>query len=327
LILGEIIKRLSAVDWSPMEVMAQTLSARGDRAWDQEAFKGGNFIFALSTVFLPLCAVIAVYLIVCARAWIRLAAGPIFAVAVAFLVTDGSRTPLAIVGGATWSIAMLRWRSLFMRASITGVVLLAIATTFSLIIEFRDHGFESDIHNFSYTYHQDDNYYRALHSFSIADQSDYRWDPFQFFYTIAVNPIPRAIWPDKPLIAPNFFGDFKLWWTTNFFFGESVAMFGVVGGLAFAVPWALLLYLLLYRALSLLSKPMGIIAYLPVTLYVYMCMRSMMSITMFMYLPIGALTVIVVSERISRRRRSRSSLQMYPALSGNVHDRARPRQV
>lgn len=327
LIAGEIVKRLSTVQWSPMEVLVQSLHARGDRVWDQEAWAGGNFIFAISTIFMPLCGVIAGFLLICARGWIRFAAALVFVAVSFFLVTDGSRTPLAVVAGAMWCFAMFRWRSPVKRAMITGAVCLSIATAFSLMLEYRGVGFESDAQQFHYTYHQDDNYYRTLHSFSVADQSDYRWDPLYFFYRIAVNPIPRAIWSGKPLVEPDFFGDFRLPFTTNFFFGESIAMFGLNAGLVFATLWALLLYLLLYFAFALLSKPLGIAAYLLVTLYIYMCMRSMQNVTTASYLAIAGVATVMAADRIARRRRSRSFVQEYSTLSGMMHDRARPRQV
>jgi hypothetical protein len=323
LTLGEIVKRLMSVGWSPNEVLMQSLGARGDRDWDRAAWEGHNFIFALSSAFMPLCAVLAGYLIVCGRGAARFAAVPVFVIVMFLLVTDGSRTPLAIVFGAVWFFAIYRWRSFLARAILTGLASAGVAGTFSLIALFRAIGYTSaDLAgDFKFNYQQDDNYYRAIHAFSFADQSNYRWDAFEFFSTIAINPIPRAIWPDKPIIDDQFFGGFKLWWTTDFFFGESVALFGIEWGFVFAILWAVLLYLLFYRALSLLSKPIGIAAYLLVALYVYMCMRSMMSITHFMYLPLAGVVMVLIADRIARRRQHRAIRPRSPAPPGSTHAR------
>lgn len=304
LLAAECLKRLSTVGYDPGAVVLQSLGPRGLRDWEL-GDQASNFAFALLTAFLPLAAILCAYVAIFGRRMARPIAvsGMIFALLL--LVTNGSRTPVAIVGAVTLVFAVLRWRNRLVRGVCALIVVATLAVSFSAMIKFRGNGFlaeDQPTANFQLNYAQDDNYYRTLYAFNVADSIDLRWDPAYFFGTIAVNPIPRALWPGKPTIDEVFYGPYKFYWTTISFLGESAALFGVFGGILFAVVYGITLYAVFARATRLLTKPLGTAVYLLVALYVYMCIRSIMSISQFVYLPIAAILAVEIMSRIAARR-------------------------
>lgn len=304
LVLADAYKRFSTVDWSMSEVVRQSLMPRGQRDWDQLQY-AGNFLFAITTILLPLAGIAAGYLTAAGSILLRLIAFLSITFILLVLVTNGSRTPVVVVLASTCLFWYLKQRTTVMRVMAIVVAAGAIAISTSLMFLYRSYGFISDRvqvnQEFNLIYHMDDSYYRAILAYDYADSGAAQWDPLFFFYTIIVNPIPRAIWPSKPLLTSDFYGGYKLDYVTNLFLGEMVAMTGVYGTIIFSPIVGLLLYFILFRAQKLIRMPMGLAAYLLFALYVYMCTRSLLNLTHFLYLPAFTAVAVMLLRRIERQ--------------------------
>lgn len=301
IILIEVAKRLYATGFDVYDIVVQMLGPRGVRDWDVDSAAADNALFQLVRAVLPFSAVALAYLMVTARGAIRVASFLAFTAVMFILVTDGSRTPV-VMGLAALPLFQIALGSGGLRKAVTLVVSGgAIALLTSLMYRFRSAGFLADATvRETLVYHQDDSIYRAWFAYHVGDGASYRWNPLEFYYTVAALPIPRAIWPGKPLLDADFYGDYKLSYVTNTFFGESVAMFGGVVGTAWAVLTAVLIYRAFYSAQRLLTHSFGLVAYLLVALYVYMCLRSTMNLTTFVYLPAVAILAVLLVERAQR---------------------------
>jgi hypothetical protein len=197
---------------------------------------------------------------------------------------------------------------------VIGIVGALAAITTSAMYLYRSQGYltnsSGEQREMELTYHQDDSYYRALFAYEHADRNIEYWDPIFFITTILVNPIPRAIWPDKPIFDEQFYGRYKLYYVTNSFLGEVVAMTGVELSLFVSPLVGFLLYSILFNAQRLLKYPVGLAAYLIVALYTYMCIRSLPNLTHFMYLPIFSMIMVLLLGRMESRRRTRESTRL-----------------
>lgn len=292
---AEIVKRLNSVGWDPAEVGQQMLNARGDRAWDQAHFSG-NFVYAIISIIQPFAAFAFAYLIVNAtggRRWRALAA---YAAVLAVLITDASRTQVVIALAAVVGFLVLRPGNVALKVMSIGFVAALGLSALSLIYLYRSAGFREGAlpgTEFAITYHQDDSYYRAVFAHHVADRGDPPWDAGYFTYANLTNPIPRALWPDKPILEDTFWGDYKLYFVTILYVGEIVAMAGTAATPVLALMFGLFAYSILYRAAVLLAYPLGVAAYVLVALYTYMLIRSSQNLTHFMYLPAFGVLVVV----------------------------------
>ncbi|MER9969299.1 O-antigen polymerase [Mesorhizobium sp. M0060] len=296
LLLAEILKRLNSVGWSFGTVIEQSLQPRGLREWDIQSLQG-NFFFSVLRSLLPFAAIGFAYIGSASKSGtVIVASFVLLLTSMAILITDGSRTPVVMVCTAFWFFWVLRYRNFAFRALLTAIVAVSVAALTSLMYLFRSFGYgtanTSEAREFAFTYHQDDSYYRALQAFHWSEISGESWNFFEFFYIILTNPIPRAIWPGKPTFDEAFWGGYKLSYVTNLYLGELVATVGIFGTVILGPVVGLLLYFMLFRSLLLLKYPMGIGAYLLVGLYVYMCMRSLANITLFLYLPAFAVLIV-----------------------------------
>jgi oligosaccharide repeat unit polymerase len=301
-----LYQRLSVVGWSIDEVMRQSLNPRGEKAWDIESMSG-NFIFAIASILTPFAAIAGAYLFGTGKGAWRMVSLALFAIVILILVTDGSRTPVAIAFATLGLFWSLRYKNLAARAMIFGFVLSIMVGLFSLMYLFRSTGYNDARYEvsqgYAVTYHQDDNYHRALFAYAHSEQTGKQWSAWFFFTTIAVNPIPRAFWPEKPLIDATFYDGFKLDYVTNSFLGETVALTGIGYSVVFAPLFGFCFYLILFNGMRLLPMPMGIATYLMVTLYVYQCIRSMQNLTLFLYLPAFAVVATIVLDKMQQRSR------------------------
>ena len=293
--------RLSAVEWSLQALVDQMLGPRDTRIWDRVRADGTrSALYQLMNGLYPLGAITFAFVLFSKHVGLAIVAGLFLILSLFVLVTDGSRTPAIIPMAALAIFGLMSLRNVVAKALlVVGVVVLIVVAT-SLMILFRAAGLEGTSTSFALTYHQDDNLYRLWAACAYADFSNYRWDPFYFFYNIMANPIPRGIWSSKPLLDENFYGGFKLWWVTTSFMGEWVSMFGSWVGFLIAFLFGNLLYRGLYFAQRLLTMPLGLAAYLLVALYVYMVMRSMPNLTIFIYAPAAALILVFFARRRSQ---------------------------
>jgi hypothetical protein len=305
LLVAELVKRLMTVDWSFDTVIFQSMMPRGQRDWDQLQYQG-NFIFAIIAILLPAAGIGFAYLSTSSKAIGRVVSLMLTLIVVVILTTNGSRTYVGIVLAALCFFWMRLRRGLAWRASVLAVGALLVVTIFSSMYQFRGTGYHSELRvvnerEFAFVYHQDDNYYRTLYSYDWADRTAKKLDPLYFFYAIAVNPMPRALWPEKPILDMAFFGTSREDGATTWYLGEIVAMFGVELSFILGPLIGLMLYLAMYNSQRLLRYPFGIACYLLMTLYIYMCLRSLMDLTQDLYLPAFSIALALVLSKLGWR--------------------------
>lgn len=294
----EILKRLHFSDWSIVDALVYSFGPRGTAPWLPRAGELGNLgderAFLLpSSILMPLAGMFFGYVMVTSRRRVSAFGGLLFTTVL--LVSEGSRTPVVAVLGATGLFVLLRGRATLASYFVLSVIALSIALATSLMYFLRAEGFVQLLDNPSsdvgFAYNQDDNYRQALLSFERAISTPERWDPWRFAYAVVAHPIPRAVWERKPALLADYWGNYKNEWTTTSFVGELVAMFGLVGGLIASLIVAICVYVLLRAAHRLLAEPGGIILYLLIALYGYMVLRSLLNISQFAYLPAAAFVV------------------------------------
>lgn len=312
IVLADVFKRFSSVDWSMSEVISQSLMPRGQRDWDQLQY-AGNFLFAITTILLPLAGIASGYLTILGGILLRLIALLSMIFILLVLITNGSRTPVVMVLASAGFFWYLKQRTAFMRLTAIAVALGLIAISTSIMYSSRAYGFLSNSAQanqaLNLIYHMDDSYYRAILAYYHADRGVEYWDPLFFFYTITVNPIPRALWPNKPVLASDFYGEYKLDYVANLFIGEMVAMTGVNWTILFSPILGLLLYLILFKAQKLIRMPMGLAAYILFALYVYMCTRSLQNLTQFIYLPAFTMIAVILINRLQGKAARRYGIE------------------
>lgn len=307
IIVAEIIKRLYSVGWSLNAVILETLTMpRGLKVWEVNQYEG-NFFFAIISIVLPLAGILCVMLLFTSKGSFKFILSILLLLLVILiLITDGSRTPVVLVLVMLVSIIIAKSNSTYLKILYLLIGSFSIFYTASVIVQNRGDGFDQQPTGKTIIYHQDDNYYRALNAMHVANYSEERWSALQYFTTILVNPVPRIIWPNKPLLDEKFYSKYKLYWVTISCFGESAALFGPIGGTIFSIFIGLILYLLLRFSSILLDKPFGIVAYFLIAIYCYQVVRSLQNITNFVYIVMAALIfvyLISVFQKKPKRRR------------------------
>lgn len=297
--------RLNVSGWSFLVLFDQMLGPRIGRLWDMPGADGTHDpVYQLINGMIPLVAIAFAFLMFSRQIVAAILSGIMMFALVTVLVLDGSRTQAMIPLASLAIFGLLALRSLIAKGALLGGVVLLMVIATSAMILFRSQGIENSNATFALTYHQDDSIYRLWAAAAFADFSSYRWDPFYFFYYVISNPIPRVLWPDKPLLDENFYGGFKLWWVTMSFMGEWVSMFGTWIGFVVSFLFGNLLYRGFYLAQRLLTMPLGLTAYLLVALYVYMVMRGMPNLATFSYAPAAALLMVWFAGLRGRAARS-----------------------
>ena len=308
--------RLNAVEWSLQTLIEQMLGPRDTRLWDQASADGTrSAVYQLLNGLYPLGAIAFGFVVFSRHAGLAVIAAVFFTLSLFVLVTDGSRTQAIIPMASLAIFGLMSLRSFVAKVVlVSGVVALILIATSAMIL-FRSSGLDGSNSTFALTYHQDDNLYRLWSACAYADFSNYRWDPLYFFYYVISNPVPRGLWAGKPLLDENFFGGFKLWWVTMSFMGEWVSMFGTWMGFIVSFLFGNLLYRGFYYAQRLLTMPLGLTAYLVIALYVYMVIRSMQNLTIFIYAPVAALILVYFATRRKNRMSSVAGTGASPAWS------------
>ena len=304
---SEIIKRLYSVNWSIGMMFLETIGApRGQKVWELEQY-AGNFVFAIMSIILPLTGIVCAMLLFSSKGIIKFISSILLFVPILIiLITDGSRTPAVMVLGVILSILVSKSDGFFVKIFVISLGIIAIFYVSSLMAQFRGDGFQLLSSGKEFVYHQDDSYYRALNAMYIADNFTERWSAIKYFTTILVNPIPRMFWADKPLLDEAFYLNYKLFWVTISYFGESAALFGVIGGFAFSTFIGFLLYLLLKLSSKILTSPFGIVAYFLIAIYCYQIVRSLQNITNYVYVVIAALILVSLISRFEAKTKKRN---------------------
>ena len=307
----EIGKRLYATDWSIDDAIHHSLAPRGEQPWSRKTLTGGALHFYFLIGFtMPLAGVAFAYLSAAMRRG-RLLNTAGLLITCMLLLTEGSRTPLVFVLGAWIVFSLLFQRTWFTRLLPVALAGGLIVVGTSIMIEYRATGlsnfvdarFGIDESSFETRYHQDDSYYWALLALQHADETGERLEAKDFFLSMLVNPIPRAWWPGKPQTDKSYWKGFKPYWITSSVFGEMIGIFGSILGLVIGWIMASLSYVLLHRVSPIALRPLGIMPYLAIALYVYMFLRSALNLTQFIYLPAAVFLVYALFSRSGKRRR------------------------
>lgn len=295
--------RLNTVEWSAQDLFNQMFGPRDTRIWDQVGDDGTrNPVYQLFNGMIPLAAIAFAFVLFSRHIALAVAAAAFLLLSLFVLITDGSRTQAIIPMASLAIFGLISLRSFLAKAMLVFGVIVMMALATSAMILFRARGIENSTSSFALTYHQDDSIYRIWSACAFADFSNYRWDPLYFFYYVISLPVPRTLWAGKPLLTEDFYGGFKLWYTTTTFIGEWVAMLGVWPGFVAAFVFGNLLYRAFYVSQRLLNLPFGLPAYLLVALYTYMIMRSMPNVSMFIFAPVAALILVYFAQRRTVRR-------------------------
>jgi oligosaccharide repeat unit polymerase len=307
----EVFKRVAASDWSFLSVVLYSFGPRAETPWGYGGRNVGDerFVFIIVKIVLPFAGLVFAYLSSFQRGWRRLLSIGGFLLAVLLMITYGSRTPVVATLLGFTVFHMYRPISRIRRLVLIGSMALVTVAIISAMYLYRKAGYEDLVgprQQYEIRYHQDNNYYRAIRALDIASNTAERWDVAPFVVATLVTPIPRAIWPQKPTLLRSYWGNYKEEWQTISFIGELVAMFGPVGGSLMAILVGLLTYLGMACSVRTLRWPAGLIVYMMLILYAYMCLRSLLNIVQFSYLPAFALlTSWLIGQREVLRHETR----------------------
>ena len=302
--------RMVYVDWSLDLLIQQMLGPRDNRLWDMpDAIGNRSAVLQLVSGMVPLAAMSFAFLIFQESLFSRIVSAFLLLVSLAILISDGSRTMALIPIIAFGVFGLIKFRSTAARVALIASLSAVIAVLTSAIFLFRSVGFQNSQEAFALTYHQDDSIYRVWSACAFADFSDYRMNPWYFFYYTVSIPIPRALWEGKPLLTDDFYGGYKLYYVTISFLGEWVSMLGTYMGFIAAFIFANVLYRVFYWSQRLLTMPLGVAAYLLCTVYVYMIVRSMPNMTIFIFAPAASLLLVWFASRRGKVGQSVSAPQ------------------
>jgi len=210
---------------------------------------------------------------------------------------------------------------------------LVIVLSFSFLFLYRaeglSKGLSQDEDKPAVAYHQDDTYYRTLNAEFLSEHGSRHLNPGLFFYVIAVNPIPRFFWGNKPALLDDYFGEYKRYYFMISFLGELVALFGIAGGTVIAIAFSVFFYHIIEWSArqKFITWPLGIGVYMMLALYAYRCMRSLLNLTVSIYLVIGIIAFSYAMHRlnvsVSRRNNDGrlKSGRFTPALTGALPGR------
>jgi len=210
-VLG-MLKFAYACDFSPMEMLTYLGSDRWSAPWSRGALGGWDAFLDHTAYFgylLPACAVVMANKSgwLSMRTLLTLLLAVIFAL---FIAQGGSRRNIGVMFG----IALLLWMHTQRRLQTRNVAIVAacgvgLLFALQLILEYRNVGLaavvdkesEVEVQKVGYV-HVDDNFYRLAQIVQLIPASHpYTW--FQYLAYVLVRPIPRVLWPGKP-IGPGF---------------------------------------------------------------------------------------------------------------------------
>ncbi|MEM7568724.1 MAG: hypothetical protein AAF337_02915 [Pseudomonadota bacterium] len=288
-------------------------AARSERLSDVRFLSGGvrNPLFSIAESALPGCVAIlgGGYALGLFRWPVRGLLLASFIVGAVFLFASGSRTvfvlsflPLGLV------FAKRLPPSLRLPLLVGGCIALFAAS--SVMYQFRSGGLAQlrEAQDISIGYHQDNNFALTVHALDRAATTTERVPSLKFWQTALLNWVPRAVWPGKPLLTAQDYQGYKETWWTQGFVGEFVALYGPLPGAALSTLYICALYLLLLWALRKSSwqrRPMTSLLSVPIVLiYVYMCLRSCLNISQFMYvlLPFAVVGLLSATSKALKRR-------------------------
>jgi hypothetical protein len=302
-VLIDILLKFAAANFNLNVLGEEVFAPRGSRPWEQLQYSG-NVIYSISRFTVPLAGLLCIISLFEPARLTRLCSSSLLIVVICLLVIDYSRTPVVVLLALTGLAFYLRAKGLIKKILIIAMFLVIISVLTSFMLQTRGAGISEtrvEIATFN-SYHQDDSFIRAANALGLSEKGYQNWDPSKFAYTILVNPIPRVLWPEKPILEQDFFGQYKLFYTTIWYFGEIFAMFGMSMGIFVS----LILTIILLKIVSVIMKranSLGEFAIVTIwCLYFYLCTRSLMNISFAIYQPL-VLTVLFYLYSLVRKER------------------------
>ena len=293
----ELFKRLSHSDYNLQLFIDNHLLPRGLAPWDLVQFSGAAH-YALLKALLPFAALVVFLELMKRHNISKLYYFCVYAVLLIFIASSGSRTPLFFVV-LTSTLLYVSEKTYVTKVLISILSAAMLFMLGSIIVLTRGDGyFEMTLYklkNNSLQFHVDNNYSLAKYAIGMTGQGHEPWAFDKFLGSIIFNPIPRAIWAEKPAFYEDDYGVFKeQWWTTMSFIGELAALapnFFIFLSMFFLF----FVYCIARIAYRFNNSEVGFILYMCVCIYLYLCTRSLFSIGTFIYLPATVLLLTRVT--------------------------------
>lgn len=205
-----IFKFAFPCNFNPMTMVEFLGQGRWDAPWSRGAMGGWEAFVDVLQYFGYLLPTMAVVL---GRkegwtSWRTCVVAVLALVQVVFLSQEGGRRIIGVVFGMAiifWMLTerRLRARGLFVAAS----AVIGVLMFMQVMINYRNVGLgavlqsnpDEEVQKYEYL-HVDDNFYRLAQTISLIPAA-HEHTRLQFFIFVIVRPVPRVLWPDKPLDA------------------------------------------------------------------------------------------------------------------------------
>lgn len=220
-----------------------------------------------------------------------------------FIVQSGSRRIIGTVYGAAivcW-ILLQAGRMTFTKYLRLGVVIAALSLMMQTMIEFRGEGVLKELQSGSATMQSttlrvDDNFLRLSQIvYWFPDRIPFVGE--QYVVWVLVRPIPRLLWPDKPLI-PGFDHGAEVGNSgtslTSSVIGESYMSFGWLGVIIFGLVYGVLAGFYSH-ILTMRAAPNRVVLYGLGALTVFAGLRSMIELILMSYMLLAWIALSLVT--------------------------------
>jgi hypothetical protein len=211
-----LVYGLSRLDWNLMQALFPTGGRWAPRLWSRGAVEPGATGFIISSagyLYTLVCAFFGVLLPLQKRPQIRLLTVFLILISWPSFLLSGTRNAfLAVALPGFFSYVLMSKQKLWLKILFTGGLVLALNYAFSVIITFRNTGYEQYLNNLAggtllktTSEHQGLNMAQEL--FYI--NSFYRQGVLQLqlgmdYVSEMLNFIPRFLWPGKPILGKSY---------------------------------------------------------------------------------------------------------------------------
>ncbi|MEL7332997.1 MAG: hypothetical protein AAFN12_12160, partial [Cyanobacteria bacterium J06560_2] len=315
----ELLKRLYFSGWSVASMLTYSFGPRFNRPWASAAGSLGDekFVFALVGILLPLAGLILGAEMVNAKKLqpaLMSAVGYLMVLVLA--IAAGSRTPVVLLVVLPLIFYLKKTRSALKRGLAVLLVASMLTATTSVIYNTRDNGLiyaaqRSAQDAAAVVYHQDDSYYRAINTMHVVDHTYERWALAPFLGASLLNFVPRAIWPEKPALTKEYWGDFKLHYVTITFVAELTALFGIAGGVMIAILVGVSGFLFLLSLYRRIESSYDLLLYVLGSVYIYMVFRSLLNLTQFVYMLLFFFIMLKIDQNLALAKRRKLVRSLY----------------